>query len=609
VTQRSRYPRTARFWPVLLLLPMAVGLLDLERCGAPLSAPAKRAQRDEGTSAPESPKATAPQPHGGSRPRARPPAAPVSQATHAPCTPNARKSCHAGDVWWFDGCGMPEAVVEVCDGRPCLGVGCAPARVQTDDTCDGAPAYGRCTGDVARACVAGQLVTVDCAADGRRCVMTGEGARCLARTALDCSPEDAPACDGDSLQRCVDGRWESVDCSQRLGRCDTSFGRARCVGAQSLAAPTLATERCNGVDDDGDGRIDEGVACDDVPLVAFVAGGRIPSDFDAVLQRELWVLNRVFEPLVFRWTETVAHDSPPVFDTTRFDDLAAKLSRFEVRAEPAGRDPRLGEEAGGLDSSRSFFIPVLFVETIATDPPAAGQSTLPNSTCGGVRISDRPARPDGMVVVAARRQPETLAHEIGHYLGLCHTHDELGALGLAAGLTGDCNVTGDGICDTPWDPGPERCAIREDCASVCEDPAAQPDTSNVMSYYMPCRRGLSAEQLAVIEHGLRLRRGWSRCLAPELCPCSIGLPGACPLDMSCQPVGDGATGACVLDGPAMPGAPCSDLSACSRGSICLGASDGARRATRCMRACPAAGGECACVDVGLPFQVCREDLP
>ena len=31
--------------------------------------------------------------------------------------------------------------------------------------------------------------------------------------------------------------------------------------------------------------------------------------------------------------------------------------------------------------------------------------------------------PVGLVVVGRRRAPTTLAHELGHFLGLCHTHE------------------------------------------------------------------------------------------------------------------------------------------------------------------------------------------
>jgi hypothetical protein len=61
----------------------------------------------------------------------------------------------------------------------------------------------------------------------------------------------------------------------------------------------------------------------------------------------------------------------------------------------------------------------------------------------------------------------------------------------------------------------------------------------------------------------------------------------------------------MIDGPALPGAPCDDGSDCSLGAICLGAASGDQRRARCTRPCR---DDCTCADVGLPFQVCVEDV-
>ncbi len=45
----------------------------------------------------------------------------------------------------------------------------------------------------------------------------------------------------------------------------------------------------------------------------------------------------------------------------------------------------------------------------------------------------------------------TLAHELGHYFSLAHTHETNGGSELVNGT--NCSTAGDDLCDTPADPG------------------------------------------------------------------------------------------------------------------------------------------------------------
>lgn len=610
--------RITRLWPLLLCAPLFMALFDWQRCGSPPGSPVPPSVAPEVRSAAGSaatappvrptppPKRSAAQSVSEERPRPSQTPAPTEN-----CPPRASKDCHEGDVYWFDGCGRATALAEACDGRACLGISCAPEDDAVDG-CDGVTAYGSCTGSLASSCVAKEVITVDCAANGQRCVMTEEGARCLqSRGALDCSADDTPVCAGNRLRHCVDGFFEEIDCGLRLGRCTDEGGRARCEvdAARAAHAAAAAIENCDGLDDDADGRVDEGQACDEIALVAFVPTGASLRDLAARMQRELAIVNRVFDPLVFTWAEVVEVDA--ALRSLQPDALGAaarRFAQFESLTLRKGWSAAAERTSATDDAALDFYIPVLFVETITSQPPMVGVSTLPNSRCGGVRISDRPAPPDGLVVVSERRRPETLAHELGHYLGLCHTHTELSQHAYASEFAAECERTGDGICDTAWDPGPERCAELPMCSILCADALARPDGSNVMSYYMGCRRGLSAEQMAEVEHNLGLRRGWFGCLNARDCPCVPGAANACPPEMSCQPAfGAAETYNCVLDGPALPGAACSGALQCSEGSLCLGR-NAQDPGARCVRACTAEAPECACVDLGLPFGVCSEDM-
>lgn len=99
----------------------------------------------------------------------------------------------------------------------------------------------------------------------------------------------------------------------------------------------------------------------------------------------------------------------------------------------------------------------------------------------------------------------TLAHEIGHYFGLLHTHANQPQYVNDFGES-NCYNSGDGICDTPADPeeGSAGCLIDSDCMGYsCSitDPAGvayMPDITNLMSYYRYCRNKFSPQQKIVM---------------------------------------------------------------------------------------------------------------
>ena len=87
----------------------------------------------------------------------------------------------------------------------------------------------------------------------------------------------------------------------------------------------------------------------------------------------------------------------------------------------------------------------------------------------------------------------TIAHELGHYFSLQHTFANHGTE-LVNGS--NCSTAGDNICDTPADPFIDGVAltnyISPSCVFISEEKDANgdyydPDVSNIMSYYTPCR--------------------------------------------------------------------------------------------------------------------------
>ncbi len=105
---------------------------------------------------------------------------------------------------------------------------------------------------------------------------------------------------------------------------------------------------------------------------------------------------------------------------------------------------------------------------------------------------------------------EVLAHEIGHCLGLWHTHTEINGIENVArnGVNANCDVNGDLLCDTPADPNLEFLLnpLTGDVPS-CSYFGAQADpdpvgaiytplTNNIMSYTHPtCMTSLTTGQI------------------------------------------------------------------------------------------------------------------
>lgn len=527
------------------------------------------------------------------------------------CTAKASRTCKAGDAWWVDSCGEVNELADECGAARCIDGACEP---EVPNDCGDVTPLGTCRRDVASVCQQGKLFEVDCRASGERCVMTSDGPACHAKSADACREGDASTCDGRVLRRCYEGEWERIDCEALAGTCipGTRGAPARCAFALPVldadcgpcgCPPDAEPEVCNGVDDDRNGLVDDGAVCAPVPIVAFVVTGGDASHSDEDIATAIEETNTAFArddglELVFELHSIVHMDN---------DDLA------ELDSEDLDRLVRTDTLVG---ASPDFYIPVVFTDVvIAAKVPRPGLSTVPNGMCGGARRIWERQPAIGLVAVAKRRWSTTLAHEVGHFLGLCHTHEAPapvvqvesgGQLGDAPACADRCDGGADGICDTTIDPGPEQCGVDEACAIHCAT-GDRPDPGNMMAYYPDCRTMFTVEQARTMRHALALRRGWHPCITGE-CACD---PAAttCPEMMSCRPFGesDATSWRCDLDGPAVPGGTCNDGSECGQGSICVHTPRGEGR---CARTCGSAElPACTCRPITTPIVgVCSEDL-
>lgn len=98
--------------------------------------------------------------------------------------------------------------------------------------------------------------------------------------------------------------------------------------------------------------------------------------------------------------------------------------------------------------------------------------------------------------------PSTMAHEIGHYFNLFHTHET--AFGAELVDESNCSTAGDLFCDTPADPILSGVVVYPSCAYVgsatdANGQAYHPDTHQIMSYATAlCRDSFSPESQAKV---------------------------------------------------------------------------------------------------------------
>lgn len=97
----------------------------------------------------------------------------------------------------------------------------------------------------------------------------------------------------------------------------------------------------------------------------------------------------------------------------------------------------------------------------------------------------------------------SLAHEMGHVFSLMHTHGISNKEMTSELVDGsNCDTDGDGICDTPADPGLSGSKIDNFCGyngneTDINGDVFSPDTENIMSYSRKaCRNHFTPQQLA-----------------------------------------------------------------------------------------------------------------
>lgn len=112
----------------------------------------------------------------------------------------------------------------------------------------------------------------------------------------------------------------------------------------------------------------------------------------------------------------------------------------------------------------------------------------------------------------------SLAHEMGHFFSLIHTHGSDNNEMTSELVDGsNCDTDGDGICDTPADPKLNSNNVDDSCNYIGTQTDANgdlyaPDAGNIMSYAKKtCRTHFSTQQLARMYGFYRSNKNYLSC--------------------------------------------------------------------------------------------------
>lgn len=155
----------------------------------------------------------------------------------------------------------------------------------------------------------------------------------------------------------------------------------------------------------------------------------------------------------------------------------------------------------------------------------------PQGSVGGIGLFPWYPNPqDHYIIIAAGNHQDgtSLSHELGHFLGIYHTHEI--AMGVEYVNGSNCSVAGDLICDTPADPNLQFCT-NSSCQYTCPnltDPLGDfysPLTDNIMSYtyhssFSGCGVNFTNDQESWININYNAFRTYLNCSSSGDDPCN-----------------------------------------------------------------------------------------
>ncbi len=216
----------------------------------------------------------------------------------------------------------------------------------------------------------------------------------------------------------------------------------------------------------------------------------------------------------------------------------------------------------------------------SNNDPTAMNIYFVNSAAGYCGWANFPWSSDRYIMMdnSCAMNTSTLAHEIGHYFGLYHTHQ--GGNELVNGS--NCSSAGDLLCDTPADPNISG-LVNGSCqytgnATDANGDTYVPDPLNMMSYSQKhCRDIFTTDQVARMDHYYNTVRAAQLTCSGTVsicCPDDDG-DGVCNVDDQCPGFNDNLIGTACEDGdPCTTGETYDTFCNCSGGSSSDSDSDG-----------------------------------
>lgn len=276
----------------------------------------------------------------------------------------------------------------------------------------------------------------------------------------------------------------------------TMIGPVEAPEAPSLdggPSPFLMTSDCNRVayrNEHGDPALGGATIRVRVRIARSASG--VPATTPTRVAQDIARLNAAYSAASIRFEVADSQELPP--SDAYYNDGMIQLWH-DLSAGAPGLMTSTGSQLW-LDA-----LPLVYVRTIAASPGVivTGYGNRP-----GVVLSSDPS-----VLDAGATRSGTIAQEVGHYLGLDHTH----ACHVDPTDPSSAEFNGDRIVDTPRDPGPSwhrksGCAQGTctqnptTCAVTCGGGEA-PDGRNYMSYYdYRCTNHFTADQIRYLRCAL-----------------------------------------------------------------------------------------------------------